>query len=272
MNWQAIAQKDVQDAGRSKTLWIIFMLFVLLSVGYVVLEAVLNDITFAETVDGLAGVIGTLLPVIALLLGYKSIAYERINGSIALLLSFPHSRRDLVIGKYVGRSLVLLVPIVIALLLAGIAAVLLIDTAGALRYPWFLMMTALYGLAFLAVAIGISMSTTEDRRVTLGAFGAYLLFVTFWDNVVTTVLVVLYRFDFEILLALPEWVYLANLLKPSEAYYRLLHVAFDLDRATQYFDPGAPWYVGWWMALFVLFAWVVIPIVIGFHRFEKADL
>lgn len=272
MSWRPIAYKDMQDAGRSGTIWVMFGLL-LIFVGFAFVEAWWNGGDFSAFVAGTAGIVAALVPVIALLLGYKSIAHERINGSIVLLLSFPHSRQDLVIGKYVGRSVVLLVPTLLALIVALLfAGILLEGITAAVWSPWFLLLTAVYGLVFLSVAIAISLSTTVDRRVTLGAFGAYLLLVTFWENLVTGTVVVLYRFNLDIIFAPPAWSELARLFKPSEAYYRLLHLGFEMDQAGRYTAPEAPWYVDWWVAIFVLAAWIVVPVAIAFYRFEGQDL
>ena len=273
MSWQPIAYKDLHDAGRSWGIWVLFVLFLVLFVGLAVIESYTGGNEFRAFIGGIAGVVALVLPAIGLLLGYKSIAHERINGSIVLLLSFPHSRRDVVLGKYIGRSVVLLVPTLLALLVALVVGGVLLDGLGTVVWsPWFLLLTAVYGLIFLSIAMAISMSTTVDRRVTLGALGAYILIVTFWDDLVTALLILLYRFNFDILFDPPGWSLFAQLLKPSESYYRLLHIGFEVDQAAPYIAPEAPWYVDWWVALLVLLAWIVVPVAIAFYRFDQQDL
>lgn len=270
--WMPIAHKDINDAGRSRLVWVILAGFTLGFLGYVASEGMGDDVALAPTIEDLAVAIALVLPVIALLLGYKSIAHERINGSIVLLLSFPHSRADLVLGKYVGRSVVLLVPLVCVLGVAGLILLVFVGARNIHWYLWFVLVTVLYGLVFLSVALAILMSMTGDRRITLGAFGSYLLLVSFWDNLVTTFVVILYRFDFDVLFSLPSWAYLAHLLKPSEAYYRLLRMGFETGLASQFVAPEAPWFVGWWMAFLILVGWIVFPVLVGYWRFVRADL
>jgi len=271
--WRAIARKDVQDAGRSRTVWLVFALLVVSAVGFVVLDTRSGDPDYLAFVDGLAGIVGVGLPLLSILLGYRAIAHERIDGSIRLSLSFPHSRRELLVGKFLGRSVVLLVPTVVIVLLAGAVAVVRYEPAAAIRwYPWVLLLTAGYGLAFLAVAVGLSMSTTVDRRLTLGAFGVYLLAVSLWDTLVSATVLVLHRFRFEALAELPSWAYLAHLLQPSEAYYHLLRVGVDVDRANRYAEAGTPWFVEPPVAALVLLAWTATPLLVGFALFRRADL
>lgn len=272
MSWRAVAYRDVHTASRSKTIWLVFGLLLAVFVSFTGVHTYLGEDSFQAYLEGLAGVIGVFLPLVAILLGYKSIVHERASGSLALSLSLPHSRRDLLVGTVVGRAIVLLAPTLVALVVAGVVGVVLYGTDGLLLYPWFLLVTALYGLAFLGIAIGISTYTPVERTVSLGALGGYLLLVMLWDNVHSLTLVVLHRFNFDVLAAMPDWALLFRLVKPSEAYYRLLRAGFDVDLAGAYVTTGAPVYVGWWMALAVLVGWISVPPVVGYLRFRRADL
>ena len=270
MSWRHVAAKDVQQARRSTGIWLLGGLSLALFVGYAAVHAYLGPATFDAFVGGLAGVAGSTVPLLGLLLGYKSISHARSSGSLFLTLSGPLSRRDLVVGTLVGRTVVLLVPTVVSLALAGVVGVVRYGTEGLLWFPLFLVLTALYGVAFVALAVGLSTSTAVDRRITLGALGGYVLLVPFWGTVHSFGLLVLHRFDLRVLGAMPDWALLVRLLAPPEAYYRALEVGFSLDRAGRYLD--GPLYLDWWMGLVALAAWCVVPVVLGYRRFESADL
>jgi ABC-type transport system involved in multi-copper enzyme maturation permease subunit len=272
MSWQAIARKDVRDAVRSRGLWVLFALLAVLSVGYAVGHSYLGERTFPAFLGGLTGLFAVALPVLAILVGYKSVIHERTGGSLFLTMSFPHSRWDYLLGKAVGRSVVLLAPTLVALAAAGVVGAFRYGTEGAALYPWFMLATALYGLAFVGVAVGLSMSTTIDRRITLGAFGAYVAFVTFWDGVHSLTMLILHRFDGSVLSNLPDWALLFRLLGPGESYRRLVRAGFDVDLATLYVGDGTPVYVDWWMGVLLLVAWFAVPLVLGYRRFDAADL
>lgn len=272
MTWQTVARKDIHDAARSRTIWLVAGLLVIAFVGYGFAHTYVGADTFPSFLQGLATLVGVFLPLLAILLGYKSIAHERTTGSLQLTLSFPNSRRDVVVGKYVGRSLVLLVPMAATLAIAGVVGVARYGSDGALLYPWFLLATAVYGIAFVGIAIGLSMSTSVDRRITFGAIGAYLLLVQIWDNIHTATLLTLHRFDFSVLSDMPDWALLFRLVKPSESYYRLVRAGFDVGQAGRYVGDSAPFFVDWWMALVVLVAWCLVPLVVAFRRFGAADL
>ncbi|MFP9059744.1 ABC transporter permease [Natrialbaceae archaeon A-chndr2] len=277
MSWQTVAAKDVRDAGRSKTIWLVvgvlgLLFLVLIGADFLTGSDLFND--FTDFVTTIVSFLGFLVPLIALLLGYKSVIHERVSGSIVLSLSFPHSRRDLIAGTFVGRGIVLLAPVLGTLVVVGLLGAFLYPPSGSelLGFGWLVLITALFGLGFLAVAIALSMSTTAERRVTLGTFGAYILLVSFWDNLVTATVQFLYRFRQDALFTLPDWVYLMYLLKPAEAYNRLLRVGFDTTRGARYASSEAPWFVDWWMALVVFAAWIVVPLTVGLYRFERTDL
>ncbi|MBX0305689.1 ABC transporter permease subunit [Haloarcula salinisoli] len=270
MSWRTIARKDLHQARRSTGIWLLAGLSVVVFVGYAVVHEYLGDPTFVGFVDGLAGVVGSTVPLLGLLLGYKSISHERASGSLFLTLSAPQSRRDLVAGTLAGRAAVLLVPTVVSLVFAGAVGAVRYGTEGLLGYPLFLFLSSLYGVAFVSLAVGLSMSTTADRRITLGALGGYVVFVPFWGSVHSFALLFLHRFDLSVLSDMPDWALLVRLLAPTEAFYRLLRAGFDIGRAARYAD--GPVYVDWWMGLVALLAWCVVPVALGYRRFRTADL
>jgi ABC-2 type transport system permease protein len=272
MSWRVIAHRDVHDASRSRGVWALFVLLGVLSVGYALAHAYLGAATFPAFLAGLARLLGATLPVLGLLVGYKSVIHERTSGSLLLSLSFPHSRRDLVTGKLVGRAVVLVAPTLVALAIAGGVGAYRYGTEGALLFPWFLLATALYGLAFVGLGVGLSAATTVDRWITLGAVGGYLGLVSFWGGLHSFAMLVLHRFDTGVLSNLPDWALLFRLAGPGEAYYRLVRAGFDIDLAARYVGDGTPVYVDWWMALLLVCAWVAVPVALGYRRFDRSDL
>jgi len=270
MTWHDVAYKNVHDASRSRTVWLLFGLLSVLFVGYALGHGFLGDSSFVAFLDGLVRIVVIFLPALGILLGYRSISDDREDGSLLLELSFPHSRRDLIVGSFVGRTVVLLAPTLVSLLLAGVVGAVRYGTDGVLWYPWFLFVSALYGTAFVGISIGLSMVTTSDRRITFGAVGGFLLLAVLWDGLVSFFIGFLHRFDRTV--AMPDWGLFLLLSGPSEAYLRLVRAGFDIGRAGRYVGEGTPAYVDWWAGLLVLALWIVVPLVVGFRRFRTADL
>ena len=69
------------------------------------------------TVTSLVSLVIYLVPLIALLLGFDAIVGERERGSLDLLLAYPITRSELLLGKYLGLALALALA-----MLAGLAA------------------------------------------------------------------------------------------------------------------------------------------------------
>ncbi|QGN07316.1 ABC transporter [Halorhabdus sp. CBA1104] len=110
MSTLAVAKKDFRDALRSRALWGLSALFVLLSVliAYAFGEFTTEMGVEEQTAEGLAyflaSQIGLFVSVTAIVIAYKAIAGERESGSIKILLSLPHTRRDVLAGKVLGRG------------------------------------------------------------------------------------------------------------------------------------------------------------------------
>jgi ABC-2 type transport system permease protein len=272
VSWHTLAARDVRDAGRSRITVLLTALSAVLYLGTVVVHDYIGEPSFPAFVEALAGVVAVVLPAVAILLAYKSVVDERESGALFLTLSMPHSRKDVALGTFVGRTVVTVVPTLAALAVAGVVGAVRFGTAGALWFPWFLLATALYGTAFVGIAVGLSLSTTVDRWITVGGLGSYLLLVSFWDSLHSLVLVLLHRFDLRVLRDVPDWALFFRLLQPSESYDRLLRSGFDVDLAGLYVADGAPVYVGWWAALLVLCLWILAPLAVGYRRFRTADL
>lgn len=272
MSWRPIARKDFRDSVRSKTLWLLVSVFVLvlLIIAYAARQDGGTEVV--EFVDLTAAVFALFVPLVSIALGYKSVIDERESGSIVLALSFPHTRRDLVTGKFVGRTLVLAIPMLVGMIVASTLVIWLYDTLPVGRYLLFAGLNVLYGMAFLGIAFGLSMSTTSSRRVTAGAFGAYVVLVMLWAELIDLLVLVLWRFDASVLLDGPDWALFTRLLSPEESYERLITALFDSDTGAAYVGTDVPWFVDSWVAVLVLAGWVVVPIAVGYLRFDRSDL
>lgn len=272
MNWKPIARKDFLDSVRSRTLWALVVLFIAI-LGLIAYGAqTIDNAGLSQFIEFTATAFTLFVPLVAVVLGYKAIVDERESGTIAIALSFPHDRRDMVVGKFVGRSAVLAIPILVGLLVASVLVVLLYDSFPVLEYLLFAVLNVILGVAFLAIAIGLSMSTTSSRRVTAGAFGAYILLAVLWTEIIDVLTIVLWRFQTEPLLSPPDWVSLLKLSSPVESYNRLVTALFDSVGGSQFTGPDAPWVVDWWVAVLLLVVWLVVPLGLGYLKFQRVDL
>lgn len=295
MSWQLVARKDFADAARSRLLWGILAVFVVL-VGVVglTLNAASGETDAAGFLSFFAVLGGQLVvPVVALIAGYMSVVGERRSGSILVLFGLPHSRGDILAGKLVGRGAVVLVATAGAF---AAAAVLNLAFAGDLPVVTFLAtagLTALLGLSFVGIAVGVSAAVATRGRAMAGAIGSYLLFGVLWEPVVAGV-----HYAVEGSLAglqAPAWYFLLKRLSPVFAYTQAVNgllegtvtplVRWPVEDVPQeaYAEPGAldlanrvagdlPFFLGDWAAVLILAAWFVLPVLVGYRRFRNSDL
>jgi hypothetical protein len=70
---------------------------------------------------------------------------------------------------------------------------------------------------------------------------------------------------------MPGWALFVRLAAPSESFDLLVRTGFAVARAGRYVDSGVA-YVAWPAALGLLVAWTLVPVALGYLRFETADL
>ena len=133
-----------------------------------------------------------LLPLIALLISHDAIVGEMERGTMLLLLSYPLSRWQVVLGKFLGHVAILGAATLIGY---GAAAVALAATGEAIgaeswrAYGAMIGSTVLLGAAF--VALGTLVSAVVRARGTAAgiAVGLWLFSVLIWDMALLGLLV-----------------------------------------------------------------------------------
>lgn len=273
MTWAAVARKDFRDARLSKALWALTALFVLMSVGfaylYATIPALSADVNGVSTV-GLLFLLSApatlFIAVAAIVVAAGSIAGERGSGSAKLLLGLPHSRRDVVLGKLVGRTAVLAVAILVGLLVSLAVVVALYTSVSLTDYAIFAALTLLLSLAYVGIMVGISATTATGGRAIAFGLGAFVVLELLWDLVPFGVAFVVNGFTTAGLSALPDWIAFLGLLTPTTAYQNALEWFLGTASA------GVPFYLTGWASLAVLAAWLLVPLLVGYRRFGRADL
>jgi ABC-2 type transport system permease protein len=272
MSWLVVAKKDLQDAGRSRLLWVLTALFVLLVGGlaYAYTTVIAGDDAGGSLgfVVFLQGVAAFFVSITALLVAYKAIAGERESGTLNFLLGLPVRRRDVVVGKVVGRGAVLAVALLVGF---GVAAVVLLavgDSFDAAEFFLFTLLTLFYGVTFVGAAVALSSVTGESSRAAAAALG-FWIFDQFWGTAVLVVLVVTNDLSLP-QPPYPEWYHVLSGLGPSAAYGNAAGYFLPPEFADQVQGQfgGLPA----WYGLVVLLGWLVIPLVLGVLRFEQLDL
>ena len=294
MTLAQVARKDFEDAVRSKMLWGIIAVFVGF-MAFVLLAAIGTTDTTDASGDAVLGLTAQLsqlfVPLIALIVGYMAIVGERRSGSLRILLSYPHSRRDVVFGKLAGRSAV----IGLALGVGSIASILLAAVVVAIpsleNVVGLLGSIVLFGVGFTGLAVGISASVRTRGKAMAAAIGSLLVFLIVWDAAAAGLFAAVTG-------SLPgleaeAWYFLLKRLNPLGAF-RALAEPFVEGQLQPFFQmgleeiprdataeqlalsnrvPGSlPVYLSDWFAAATLAAWGVLPAIVGYLRFVRSDI
>jgi len=266
-----VASKEFHDGLRNRWLISITLIFALLSLGLTYFGAAASGAvgvaSLSTTVASLASLAVFLIPLIALLLSYDSFVGEQESGTLLLLLTYPISKSQLLLGKFIGQGSI----IALATLLGfGSSAILLYvqlgDIAVLTSFSVFIFSAILLGLSFTAMAYLISLSVSEKSKAAGFALITWFLFALAFDLVLLALLV-----------GVEQGISQAGLtqlmmLNPADIF-RLVNLSgldsSDVNGALAVainasLSPG--------QLFTALFAWVVLPLAIAIFIFKRKTL
>ncbi len=280
MSAVAIAKKDFRDAVRSRGLIATTVLFVLFAVGGAYASVYIGGLlgtggdqqTTLDLIFALQTPAGFLVPIIALLIGYGAVSGERESGSLKFLLGLPHTRRDVVLGKVLGRTAVVTVSILIGFAV-GIAAIFAFTGSfSPVEYVAFTLLTILLGFVFVCIGVGISAMTGSTTRSAIGAFGLLAVFWLLWP-ILGTVLLYFITGTPVPQIPVPDWYLLYNSVLPGSGYdSAITAVLGGTPGLASLTDGELPVFARPWFGFVLLALWVAVPLLIGSTRFERVDL
>jgi ABC-2 type transport system permease protein len=271
MTWQRIARKEVSDAMAPRAVKGLLGLFMLSCVLIAYVLPVLSDgapsastSEFATTVASWP-LVPVLLPLLGILLGYKSVATERESGTLVLLLSLPYSRREIAVGKYLGRAAILAVTVAVAFTAAAWLVAYPFGSLAVLSHLALTGLTVLLGAIFLGIGMALSAVSRTELRATLSSFAVFVLFAVLWEALRDGAENLLVDGEFA------DWVLFVYALEPTTLYARVVEV-FLGDGVDPVFGESVPWYGSEWLALALFLAWVCAPLVVGYLFFQRVEL
>ena len=191
-----IAQKELKDGIRNR--WIVALTILLaglaLSLAFLGSAPVggVDAGRLSVTIVSLASLTIFLVPLIALMLSYDAIVGDQERGTLLLVLTYPVSRWQLLLGKFIGHLGIISISMLAGYGLA--AAAIAFTGDGILPGEWMpfaglMASSILLGGAFLAVGYLISTLVAERSTAAGVAVGIWLIFVLIYDMALLGLLV-----------------------------------------------------------------------------------
>jgi Cu-processing system permease protein len=189
-----VAGKEFQDGLRNRWLVSTTLIFTILSLGLTYFggasSGTIGLAPLSTTVASLASLAVFLIPLIALLVSYDSFVGEQESGTLLLLLTYPISKTQLLLGKFFGQGSIIALAIFLGF---GSSAVLLFiqgqSSAVITAFTTFIFSAILLGLSFTAIAYLISLSVTEKSKAAGLALIVWFFFALAFDLALLAMLV-----------------------------------------------------------------------------------
>ncbi len=208
-----------------------------------------------------------LAPLLALMMGFDAIAGESERGGLGLLLSYPVSRAEILLGKFTAHLAALAIAMIVGFGAAGAVAAAYggADAASLAALARLVLTSILLGAAFLALGYLVSaLAGSTAGAAGLGA-GLWLVFVVLYDLGLLGA-VVWDAGGWFTRTAFP-WVMAAN---PADAF-RLWNVAASDGVAMATGLTGAAHALPVWAAPLSLILWPVLALVAARHVFARVE-
>lgn len=265
MSWLDISRKDFADSTRGNV-------FLGLTVGTMIIAFLAMywprlfdpDPTVQDGIQNLYDTLLFLIPIIALAASYRSIAGERESGSLRIILSLPLDRMQVFLGKLVGRSVVVLIPVAIGFACAAPLIYLAYGSLDVLMFFEAALGIFLISILYVSIAIGISASVSTARRALALVIATYL-----------TVYLALYLIPWGLHYVLygdvPQtettWMEFIETIPPHEAIDRALPLVMEMELSSD-----MPILLQEWVAASIVLLWILTPLLIGYFRFTRTDI
>lgn len=269
----SIAKKEFTDNVRNRWIIALTIIFVILTFAASVLGGKGSMGGLDETVTTLLSISSILIPLIAIMLGYATISGEAESGSLSVVLSYPVRRMEVLLGKFFGLGMVIVVSTVMGFGAGGVVIVATTGTSQTGSYLAFIGLTILLGVLYLSLSI--CFSAICKKRVSSLGMG---IMIFFWSMIYGTIIFGIYLSTggswadlMTEQVKLPNWLWASVFLSPSDMYQSAVIRVFNIKQAFG-FSVASPSFINLRSIIFVQLLWTIIPLIIAYYFFEKRDI
>jgi len=268
-----VAQKEFRDGLRNRWTGAITVIFILMSLGLAYFGSatagILGFSSLESTLVSLASLCVMLIPLIALMLAYNCFVGELEQGTLLLLMTYPLSNAQLLLGKFVGQAAIITLASVLGFGLPAIIICIVsdVDVINVLTaFSQFIVLASLLGWVFIALAYIISLSVTEKSKAAGLALIVWFIFVLVFDLVLMAILVASEGNISETVVPFLLWI------NPTDVFRILVYTiiaAENYSGVLQIAEHGADGTV--YLSL-VMLLWVVLPLLCACWILNKKEL
>ena len=210
-----------------------------------------------------------LMPLIALMLGFDALVGELERGTMLLLLSYPVTRWQVVLGKFLGHLAILAVAVLIGYGSAGLLLVWSADwrLEGGGAYLAMMGSSVLLGGVFVALGYLVSVLARERSAAAGWALGLWLFAVVLYD--LGLLAIVVSAGD-----ALGAGQFVALLLASPTDAYRILNLIGNEAVAVVAGLAGAAAKagIGSLAPVSAMLVWLALPLIATLTLFQRREL
>ncbi|KIQ97021.1 ABC transporter permease subunit [Lysobacter sp. A03] len=274
MNVFKLAMQEIRAGFRNRWVVATTLLLAALALSLVLLGSAPTGVVKADplavVVVSLASLTIFLVPLIALLLSFDAIVGEQERGTLMLLLSYPVSRWEVILGKALGQICILGIA---TLLGYGVAAgaLSLKTEIGAPAWGAFgamVLTSIMLGAAFVSMGV-LASAIVRERATAAGlAVGIWLFFVLLYDTALLGILVADQGKH-----VTQSTLDLVLLLNPADVY-RIFNMTAS-DSVAIYSGlagPGSAATLSPAVLFAVLAAWIVAPLALAVLAFRRKSV
>ncbi|MBV1873480.1 MAG: ABC transporter permease [Gammaproteobacteria bacterium] len=265
-----IAQKELKDGLRNRWIIAITLIFALLSIGIswfgAAASGVVGFTSIPNTIVSLASLAVFIIPLISLLLSYDAVVGEDEDGTLLLLLTYPISRMQLLLGKLLGHTLILGIATLAGFGMAALTIVLFAEGVDSVKlsiaFMRFILSAVMLGGVFICIAYLISVLVSEKSKAAGLALISWFLFVLVFDFSLLGLLVATKG------QLSPEFFPYLLLLNPSDIFRLINLIGFEGSGAGLLVMADEIEFSMTTLFL-MLFAWLLFPLLSALWVFKR---
>ena len=222
------------------------------------------------TVTSLASLSVYLIPLIALMLSFDALVGEFERGTMMLLLTYPVSRWQVIMGKFLGHALILFIAI-----FAGYGGAFLImilftggGTEGWQAYGMMMFSSLILGAVFIALGYLVSVLVKERATAAGMAIGLWLVFVVLYDLLLFGALLL----DKEQVIG-QQLFSMLMLISPTDSY-RIFNLSMfeGVSQAAGIAGIASEAGMSSSLLISVMLLWVIVPLIGTLLVFQRREL